>query len=359
MNEKENLVIRLQSIRIRNFKALEDITIEFTQPRMLDEPDIFLMGSKNGIGKTSVLEAINFLFIGIIIGKEKLNHLSFNYLKSLDIADMIIRSGCSEALIDGKFYYNKELIDITVSLNKDGWLTSKGDTSIIKKIMRSSSLKNRFEENIISNFSMIISGISREPFICLPLVYFHSYRKIQEGSPEFRMMFRDEYDYRDYLRNPVSSFKIEILRSMMNKSGLFENSSGKEAELVLEKLNSLIKNYAGGYIDKLKPSEDNTIDFRITPLNKNKKSFSFDGLSSGQKEIISTLFLIWYYTRNKPAIILIDEPELHLNIEWHRSFIRNLYELAPNNQYIISTHSEEMFGSVKKECRILLEPDEE
>jgi predicted ATPase len=65
----------------------------------------------------------------------------------------------------------------------------------------------------------------------------------------------------------------------------------------------------------------------------------FDALSSGQKEIISTLFLIWQATRDCPSVVLIDEPELHLHQEWHDDFMRALFELAPHNQYIIATHS--------------------
>ncbi|MEK7434751.1 MAG: AAA family ATPase [Cyanobacteriota bacterium] len=354
----ENLGIRLQSIKIKNFKSLEELVIDFNEPKMIDEPDVCLMGSKNGIGKTSVLESIALLFVGIISDKERLNNLPF-YKKAINIPDTIIRAGCNETIIEGTFFYNKEIIKASVLLNRDGLIISKGDTSVIKKLILKNSRKKIFEENIVLDFCLVLAGISREPFTCFPLSYFHSYRKTQEGSTEFRMMFSEEYNHKNYDRNPVSSFKIEVLRSMMNKNKLFENSNEKEAENILEKLNSLIKKYAYGYIDKLKPSDDNTIDFRIKPLDKNKKSFSFDGLSSGQKEIISTLFLIWFYTHNKSGIILIDEPELHLNVEWHKNFIQNLYKIAPNNQYIISTHSEEIFSSVKKEHRILLVPDKE
>ena len=50
------------------------------------------------------------------------------------------------------------------------------------------------------------------------------------------------------------------------------------------------------------------------------------------------------------------DPEMHLNAEWHRTFIHNLLELIPKNQYIISTHSEEVMDTVNKENRILLLP---
>ena len=95
---------------------------------------------------------------------------------------------------------------------------------------------------------------------------------------------------------------------------------------------------------------------RVSP-DGGAPSFPFDGLSSGQKEVISTLFLIWQYTREKPGIVLIDEPELHLNAEWERPLIRELFRLAPGNQYILATHSEDIFDAVDPRRRMLLAAD--
>ncbi len=197
-------------------------------------------------------------------------------------------------------------------------------------------------------------------------LYFHSYRKIQEGNPEFGMMVEPKLLSRPMGGVPsheinmvferfsiVSRFKIEILRAMMRKANLFEQLAGDNTDETLEKLNGLIERYAAGRIEKLRPLSDNRVDFRITPI-KGGASFAFDGLSSGQKEIVATLFLIWHYTRNRPGIILIDEPELHLNSEWHRDFVRHVTQLVPQNQYILATHSEDIFKSVDRDRRIFL-----
>lgn len=130
--------------------------------------------------------------------------------------------------------------------------------------------------------------------------------------------------------------------------------SQDDNEGVLEKLNSLIEDFAGGRVDKLRPGPHGSLELRVAPVNGDA-SFSFDGLSSGQKEIIATLFLIWYATRDEPSVVLIDEPELHLNAEWQRMFVHRLAELAPHNQYILATHSEEIFASVSESHRIMLE----
>jgi predicted ATP-binding protein involved in virulence len=74
--------------------------------------------------------------------------------------------------------------------------------------------------------------------------------------------------------------------------------------------------------------------------------------------VIATLFLIWRNTAEQPGIVLIDEPELHLNAEWHGDFVEQLRKLAPRNQYILATHSEEIFRSVDESRRALLVPDD-
>lgn len=143
----------------------------------------------------------------------------------------------------------------------------------------------------------------------------------------------------------------------MEQADLFEGINKGEHQSVLSQLNTLIQRYCGGQIEHLRPLPDNTVDIRIKP-STGGESFSFDGLSSGQKEMIATLFLIWKNSQERPCIVLIDEPELHLNAEWHGDFVRQLHKLAPHNQYILATHSEEMFRSVDECYRAVLVPDD-
>ena len=69
------------------------------------------------------------------------------------------------------------------------------------------------------------------------------------------------------------------------------------------------------------------------------------------------MFLIWYHTHKNPGIILIDEPELHLNPELQINFISKLTQLTPWNQYIVTTHSEHIFDSVQPDRRVLLQSE--
>jgi ABC-type molybdenum transport system ATPase subunit/photorepair protein PhrA len=188
-------------------------------------------------------------------------------------------------------------------------------------------------------------------------LYFNSYRKIQEAAPELGMLVdtrREPFLSRRYPLSVVSFFKIQILRSVMLGNKTYVNPiDNKDSESILSFFNTLLIKYAHVTFKKLEPKEDNTVEI-VLEHQDSKQEFPFDGLSSGQKEIISTLFLIWYHTQDSPKIVLIDEPELHLNRDWQQTFIQDLVRIAPHNQYIVATHSVEVAQSVESYQRLLL-----
>ena len=359
MAKKTRGSIKLRKLRVRNFKALDALDIEFPPPRMDDDPDVLVMGSRNGVGKTSILESCALLVLGAAAGEEGLRLDRYSEM-SFSLNELLIRAGAQKATIDGTFLIDGHATQIKVSVAEDGPVRVAGNTEAFRDMLHKmhlhpSELGERFLSSLVS--------FSAEPLLLPPFLYFHSYRKVQEGNPELGMMVEGARPHRRTRFRPVaemaiSSFKLEILRSMMSRASLFETLDVEEADELVDRLNDLVDVYAGGRIEKLRPSPDNTVEFRITP-SAGGPSFAFDGLSSGQKEIISTLFLIWRYTRERAGIVLIDEPELHLNAEWHRGLVRQLHELVPDNQYIIATHSEDVFSSVEEDRRLLLQASPE
>ncbi len=61
-------------------------------------------------------------------------------------------------------------------------------------------------------------------------------------------------------------------------------------------------------------------------------------LSSGEKQLLIILLTVLVQD-NKPSILLMDEPEISLHIEWQRKLIKYIRVLNPNAQIIIATHS--------------------
>ena len=347
--------ITIRGISIRNYKGINDLEMEFPPPRFGNDPDIFVIGSRNGLGKTSVLECCALLLIGPTLRKRRLSLTGNGSM--VNVPDLIIRANTHSAEIKGDIEFGNELVTVQITIRRSGRMEVSG---LVPSQALSREGRTRRESGIYSLLTLIC-GFSPNPVLENTFMLFHSYRKVQEGNPEMGMMIdrdfpRRGYGIRPWARIPLSEFKLQILRALMGRAELFEFEKDEHSSDTIKTLNQLVETYAGGTISKLRPAADNTIDFRVNPVNGGA-SFTFDGLSSGQKEMISTLFLIYYHTRNRPSVVLIDEPELHLNAQWHRKVVRNLIDIAPQNQYIIATHSEDVMDSVSEERRALLLDD--
>lgn len=80
--------------------------------------------------------------------------------------------------------------------------------------------------------------------------------------------------------------------------------------------------------------EELDIEFR----SANGMSYTFDGLSSGERSVL--YFLARYVLMQAyNAIVLIDELEMHLHPTWQRRLYESLQRFDDDNQFIITTHS--------------------
>lgn len=75
-------------------------------------------------------------------------------------------------------------------------------------------------------------------------------------------------------------------------------------------------------------------DGEVIPLYK---------LSSGEKQLLLILMKV-FLMEEEPYILLMDEPEISLHIEWQYILFEEIRRLNPNCQIITSTHSPSLFG---------------
>lgn len=66
-------------------------------------------------------------------------------------------------------------------------------------------------------------------------------------------------------------------------------------------------------------------------------------LSSGEKQLLLILMRV-FLMEECPYILLMDEPEISLHIEWQYKLFEEIRHLNPNCQIITSTHSPSLFG---------------
>lgn len=78
-----------------------------------------------------------------------------------------------------------------------------------------------------------------------------------------------------------------------------------------------------------------------------------DSLSDGEKEVLHILAYL-FRLRRLSNIVLWDTPELHLNAALESRLFHAIRSIAPNNQYWIATHSLELINAVPLESVFIL-----
>lgn len=108
---------------------------------------------------------------------------------------------------------------------------------------------------------------------------------------------------------------VNIQNKLMNELNFFLNKVNKGAEY---------RNHSIVYFDK---------DI--------KKELKFSDLSSGERQLVYILVQVALNAteEEKISIILMDEPEISLHLDWQEHFIKRITVLNPNAQLIIVTHS--------------------
>ena len=90
-----------------------------------------------------------------------------------------------------------------------------------------------------------------------------------------------------------------------------------------------------------------SINHFLSEYNKPKSSFEFikkgetikyDQLSMGEKQILLLMLMVGN-TKQEPCIFFMDEPDLSMHIDWKEILVKELHELNPNMQIILSTHA--------------------
>lgn len=136
-----------------------------------------------------------------------------------------------------------------------------------------------------------------------------------------------------YQRNPeVFSFSdyrlgmLKDLRAAVKKQERIEN--------FFDLINSLFLS-TGKTIDI---DDQNRVIFR-----KGEQVIEMDRLSAGEKQILLLLFTL-FLMEDRPTVLLLDEPEISLHIEWQDRLIQLMHDLNPNCQIIMTTHSPNIFA---------------
>jgi len=96
--------------------------------------------------------------------------------------------------------------------------------------------------------------------------------------------------------------------------------------------------------------------FEVFYKRQDSPRLSVDDLGAGQLELFLFLAAL-VLNDDREGIVFIDEPDLHLDPQWHAPIVRALMQLQPRAQFIVATHSPEIYAAAASYERHYLVPE--
>ena len=316
----------LKSIRFKNFKCFKDLEIQGLK-------QFNLIGGKNNVGKTALLEGI---FIGVGHKRPGLA-LSLNTFRGIYEYEFNIEDIIEE--IWGNYFYEsilKDRIIIDSDCNECG--KRRLEIEIISKKTKTASLK---KEDLLGTFSG-----STEP------------EEISQQVLQYSVFDNNNRKYKAeaFLENKELKFKDAAIRLPFELVFVPTFFRGDRAENVerLSKIQMAKKD--NEIIDIVKIIEPKINQLKILSKGKSpfiyadiglKKLMPIQTLGDGTVKLFSILLAIF---RAKGGIVLIDELEDGFHHTLYEKVIQNIFEFAKslNVQVITTTHNYELLQAAHR-----------
>jgi ABC-type lipoprotein export system ATPase subunit len=320
----------INEIFIENFLDQGDLKLKLKQ--------VTVIVGNNGSGKTTLLKIV----------KDILNFNTKNYYFDL---------------------FNKAILSIKDKNDYKIVCESFSNDSNLKKIISEIISNESFKENLSShikeNKNVIYSHKENEVFLSSEKSEDSKYKVKYNNEHEeliLKILSKRKEKFCKYIvSTPTDADKIKnihienILNSALNANSqsLTLRSDGEYGSVLDFEINEILNDLTNSEnyeelisllicsINKffshnqIESFFDKTLKFR---LKNNGKIIDFDKLSSGERQLVY-IFLKVIRSKHKKSVILMDEPEISLHLNWQENLIDEIVILNSDAQIIIVTHS--------------------
>ena len=344
--------MKLESIKVQNFKCFEKLSINFN-------PQMNVLIGNNGVGKTTILEAaavgIGSFFLGI-------DSISSTGIKKEYARIKVIKSGSTmdrqpqypvsitcEGNVDG------QKIEWGRQLNSESAGTTYGASNSLKKV--AADLLNKVRQGADSAI--------------LPVIAYYGTDRLwtQTLDSSDKALDNRLQGYTDCI--PAKSNE-KLMLKWFEKMTYIQLQEGS----VIPELQAVNNVIAESYIESGAKVKDVKVVFNVKTsrlevsyFDENGKyhNHPFSELSDGYRNTLSLISDIAYrmavlnpqlladVTKKTPGIVLIDEIDMHLHPIWQKNILRTLQNVFPLVQFIVTTHSPSVISSAKVEELLILD----
>lgn len=289
----------IEYVRIINFKSIDDLTINFNSDELDKKSWLFLLG-ENGVGKSSILQAIA---IGLKVDKKLVEPLiPFLVKKRKQTAEIIIKER------------NNENVITTVLTRKDKSIAQSGHFN--SYLIGYGSLRLSVDE-IDNNSQKDVSKVSYENL-------FKPTKALNDITKWLRNIHKNDIEF-------FNSIAYSI-KQLLPDDTIDNQLTIIKGEIVLGNSDKLFSELSDGY--------KSTIILAIDIMMK---------LSDAQSDM-----------DKMSGIVIIDELGNQLHPRWQMRIVKQLRTVFPNINFIISTHHPLCLrGAERKEILLLRNIDNE
>lgn len=341
----------LNKIIVKNFKAITNMELEFS-------PGVNLLIGDNGVGKSSMLEAIVVAMSGMFKG---ISGVSTKGIMQNDIRFRLNEKGDASTEIN----YGIP-VEVTAYINIDS------EEFCLKKYRESEdgSSRTKMQDSGIGKIMQKKVNSSDE---ILPLLCFQSDARVWQmrrgdfGKELKRKMNDRRCGYIGCLDYSLDIKGIQEWCLKMELAAFNKKMKIKEYEafkniisLFMQKINELDEKpeiYYSSQFDEL-VYHDGNITMPITMLSAGYQSLLWMVMNLAYRWAILNPNITDKVEAAK-GIVLIDEIDMHLHPKWQWHIVKALEETFPNIQFILTTHSPIVISSCKNEHLILITDNQE
>lgn len=271
------------------------------------DPVVNILGGKNGSGKSTL-----FKFCYILLTEQEIDDATDKKFSQLFQSAIITLSN------GWILTWNSQngFVDYGVRIGSNSTIYRVGATSLHDEEGNSHNLSD------ITELTRILLINSFEQQVEKAIQYEQKPKSLSLVDPTILdLMIQDQID----LRNRIFSATMEGFMDESVESIEGINKYKKIHNKVYNSLSHFMKDY----------EKKITSNFDFT---KDGENISWQNLSMGEKQILLLLLMV-SNTNQMPCIFFMDEPDLSMHIDWKEILVKELHELNPNMQIILSTHA--------------------
>lgn len=341
----------LKKVIIRNFRAISDVEIEFT-------PGANLLIGDNGVGKSSVLEAIAVVLFGILRG---VKGVPVKNILQDDIRFSIDERGDASSAIT--YWTPTEVSGIMETEERTySWKRFRSDED--------GNTRTKMEDDGVVRWMQKQVNHSESS---LPLLCFQSDARVwQKRRGDFGKELKKKLDdrrcgYIGCLDYSMDMKGIQAWCLKMEFNAFQKNKKIKEYEAFKKIVANFMKE-----INELDKTPEIHYSTQLDQLvyEEENDAMPISNLSAGYQSLLWMVMNLAYRLallnpekadnlRESEGIVLIDEIDMHLHPKWQWKVVNALENTFPNMQFILATHSPIVISSCKNEQLILIDDNQE